>query len=111
MNTRRLDGRETWNRLINWEKGQPPSERLAATLLVSDGYQGIDPSHPLGGKDGGKDALLQKDGLNLVMAVYFPRGQQTFTEIRKKFNEDFEGVEKNCADGFVFFTNQELKLA
>lgn len=110
MNVRRHDGRETWSRLLEWDKGQSPSERLAATLLTSEGFTGIDPSHPLGGKDGGKDALLNKDELNLALAVFFPRGQQSFKEIQKKFQCDFRGVATHRATGFVFFTNQELRM-
>ena len=45
------------------------------------------------------------------MAVYFPRGQQTFTEIKDKFVSDFDGVATNDADAFVFVTNQELRRA
>jgi len=45
------------------------------------------------------------------MAVHFPRGQQNFRDIRKKFLEDFKGVAGNNARGFVFVTNQELMLA
>jgi len=108
---RRKDGRETWNRLLGWDKGQAPSERLAALILKSEGYKSIDPSHPLGGKDGCKDALVEKDNLKLVMGVYFPRNQQQFNTIKKKFLEDFGGVVKNNAEGFVFVTNQELRLA
>ena len=110
MSVRRTDGRETWTRLLEWDKGQTPSERLAATLLASEGFAGVDPSHPLGGKDGGKDAIVHKDGLKLVLAAYFPRGQQDFKTISDKFDDDFEGVAKNGADGIVFFTNQELRL-
>ena len=48
---------ETWHRLRDWTNGQAPSERLAAQILLSVGYTGLDPSHPLGGKDGMKDAV------------------------------------------------------
>jgi hypothetical protein len=54
---------------------------------------------------------MKKDGLMLVLAVYFPRSQQSVSDIKEKFNADFAGVEKNSATGFVFFTNQELRLA
>ena len=47
---------ETWHRLLDWTQGQAPSERLAALLLNEEGYDVIDPSHPLGGKDEGADA-------------------------------------------------------
>jgi len=109
-NRRRNDGRETWHRLLNWDKGQTPSERLSALILYSEGYRSINPSHPLGGKDGGKDGILIKDDLHLVMGVYFAREQQTFNTISSKFKSDYKGVEKNDAEGFVFVTNQELRL-
>ena len=42
--------------------GQAPSERMAALILDEEGFESIDPAHPLGGKDGGADAVIQKDG-------------------------------------------------
>jgi hypothetical protein len=107
---RRFDGDETWNRLRDWIKEQKASERLAASLLQTERF-GVDPSHPLGGRDSGKDALCRKDGLILVAAVYFPRGQQAFKDILEKFSTDLGGVSRNNADGIVFVTNQELRLA
>ena len=74
---RMSEGRETFNRLLNWDRGQAPSERLAAIILSKEGFKGIDPSHPLGGKDGLKDMTLSFDGKRWIGAVYFPRGQQT----------------------------------
>jgi hypothetical protein len=59
------------------------SERLAAQILHAEGYADIDPSHPLGGRDGGKDALAIRSGKKWVMAVYFPRGQQAFEDIKR----------------------------
>lgn len=109
--TRKTDGRETWHALLAWDKGQSPTERLAGVLLNAEGYESIDPSHPLGGKDGGKDLQMTKDGLLLIGAVYFPRGQQSFTEIKNKFKEDLKGVAQNNKQGIVFFTNQELRLS
>ena len=43
---RRNDGRETWHRLLEWDKGQAPAERLAAVVLLSDGdgFRNVDPS-------------------------------------------------------------------
>ena len=102
---------ETWHRLREWTLGQGPSERLAAQLLIFEGYSSFDPSHPLGGKDGGKDGLCNKNNETWVLAVYFPRGQKTYKEIKTKFEEDLKGVESNSADGLVFVTNQELKLS
>ena len=34
--TRRNDGRETWFRLLEWDKGQTPAERLAERKDLSD---------------------------------------------------------------------------
>ncbi len=102
---------ETWHRLREWTNGQGPSERLAAQVLLNDGYEGLDPSHPLGGKDGGKDAFCHKNGQRWIMAVYSPRGQQEFATIKDKFLSDVAGVAKNAAIGIAFVTNQELRLA
>lgn len=102
---------ETWHRLLQWTYGQAPSERLAAQVLISEGYVSVDPSHPLGGPDGGKDAVCNKDGKKWVMAAYFPRGQQSFSAIKKKFIDDLDGVATNNAQGLVFVTNQELRLS
>jgi hypothetical protein len=90
---------ETWHRLLEWTKGQAPSERLAAQILIHEGFSDIDPSHPLGGRDGGKDAIASKGRMRFVMAVYFPRGQQTFKDIKTKFDCDLAGAERNSADG------------
>ena len=43
---RMSEGRETFNRLLNWDRGQAPSERLAAIILSKEGFNGVDPSHP-----------------------------------------------------------------
>jgi hypothetical protein len=110
MNSRRsLDGDETWRLLLYWTKEQKASERLTASILENEKYS-VDPSHPLGGKDGGKDLICLKDGLKLIGAAYFPRDQQSFTDIKKKFRNDLQGVSKNEASGIIFVTNQELKL-
>jgi hypothetical protein len=102
---------ETWHRLREWTKGQTPSERLAAQILLHEGFSDFDPSHPLGGKDGGKDAIATKEGMRFAMAVYFPRGQQPLNTIKAKFNGDLAGARHNSADGIAFVTNQELTLA
>ncbi|MCK8616713.1 hypothetical protein [Gordonia sp. C13] len=104
---------ETWHRLLKWTAGQTPSERLAALVLDEEGYESIDPSHPLGGKDGGADALVKKDGATWVMAVYFPRDQQTIKTITDKLASDIAAAKKKVPGltGLVFVTNQELRLA
>jgi hypothetical protein len=102
---------ETWHRLREWTNGQAPSERLAAQLLLADGFSEVKPSHPLGGPDGGKDALATKDGKEWVMAVYFPRGKQSFSKVRRKFRKDHQGTVSHDIGGLVFVTNQELTLS
>ena len=110
MNRKRTDGDETWNRLLNWTKEQKSSERLAAHVLRADGYKSIDPSHPLGGRDGIKDMICMRNAQKWIGASYFPRGQQPFKKIADKFKLDLLGVEGNQVDGIAFVTNQELRL-
>ncbi|WP_433664706.1 hypothetical protein ACQPW1_22685 [Nocardia sp. CA-128927] len=99
---------ETWHRLLGWTHAQALSERLAAQILLAEQYKNLDPSHPLGGPDGTRDAIAERDGKRWIMAAYFPRGQQPYREIKKKFLADLVGVDKNGADGIAFVTNQEL---
>ncbi|MCH7517040.1 MAG: hypothetical protein IIB08_07970 [Bacteroidetes bacterium] len=108
---RRSKGEETWHRLKEWDRGTAPSERLAALLLEVEGYQSVDPSHPLGGPDGLKDLVCDNKNKRWVVGVYFPRGEVKFAQIKKKFAEDIKGVGANKADGFIFIINQELSLA
>lgn len=107
---RRSDGDETWSRLLHWTRGQKASERLAAHLLASEGFKSIDPGHPLGGKDGVKDIVALKDNIQWIAGCYFPRGQISFKNIKEKFIKDLKGVDPEVISGFVFITNQELRL-
>src|SRR5690242_8489948 len=91
---------ETWHRLLEWTQGQAPSERLAAQILIHEGFSDVDPSHPLGGKDGGKDAIARREGRLFALAVYFPRGQQPFNAINAKFESDLAGA-KRVAEGIA----------
>ena len=109
MNNSRWD--ETWHRLREWTNGQAPSERLAAQLLIHEGYSSIDPSHPLGGRDGGKDATCMREGKLWVMAAHFPRGQQPLASITGKLDADLKASGHLSAAGIAFVTNQELTLA
>lgn len=111
MAKRRTEGSETWHRLLAWDRGQPPAERLTAHLLREEGFNSIDPSHPLGGRDGLKDFICERNGKKWIGAAYFPRGQKTFNEIVTKLIADLEGVTSNNVNGIVFVTNQELKLS
>ena len=111
MSRRRTEGDETWARLSVWTRGQKSAERLAAHILRVEGYSSVDPSHPLGGRDGLKDVICIKNELRWIGASFFPRAQKTLKEIVKKFSDDLEGVGANSASGIVFVTNQELTLA
>jgi tetratricopeptide (TPR) repeat protein len=102
---------DTWHRLLNWTYGQPPSERLAGQILLAEGFTSLNPSLPLGGPDGGMDAICKKDGQDWIMAVYFPPEKKTFAPIRKKFIADLKGMDKNAGNGFAFVTNQKLTPA
>jgi len=96
--------------LREWRFGQPQAERLVASLLHLEGFENVDPQHPLGGPDGLKDVKCRKDGLCWIAAAYFPPTIKEFTEIRKKFEDDFSGVAKNDAQAFAFFVNQHLTV-
>ena len=108
---RRNEGRETIIELVNWDRGQAASERLAGKILEAEGFKDIDPSHPTGGPDGGKDFLCSFNGSKWIGAVYFPRGEKPFSDIKSKFQHDLFGVEKNDAHGIAFITNQELTIS
>ena len=44
------------------------------------------------------------------MAVYFPRGQQSFKTLKKKFVSDLAGARISGGEVFAFLTNQEITL-
>ena len=71
-------------------------------MLTIQGYTDVDPQAPLGGPDDKKDILSKRGGKRFVGAVYFPSTHQTYGAIRKKFEDDREGVDRHAADGFVF---------
>lgn len=111
MSIRQRAGRETWSRLRDWDRGQADSERLAAQILRVEGYTAIDPSHPLGGRDGLKDVVCVCNGIKWIGASYFPRGKKEYRAIKKKLLQDAKGVKANDAQGMAFVTNQELKVS
>lgn len=84
---------------------------LSWQVIAAAGYSNIDPSHPHGGPDKGADGLCQKDGEKWVLAVYFARGEQTYTTIKNKLVKDMKGAKSRGAAGIVFVTNQELRLS
>lgn len=94
--------------LRDWVGGNVNAERLAGAILSLEGYRQIDPQHPLGGPDGGKDILCTKGGRRYVGAVYFPVGDKSLAAIKKKFNGDLKGAKTAKVDGIVFVTNQAL---
>jgi fido (protein-threonine AMPylation protein) len=99
---------DTELKLKFWRGDQIGAERLAATLLHIDGFSSVDPQCPLGGPDGLKDVLCEKNGWKYVAAAYFPTSDQTFRAVEDKFTHDLVGVSKNSAGGIVFLTNQSL---
>jgi Growth inhibitor len=105
------NGRDVRYSLVEFIGSQEDAERLSAQIIRSEGYESIDPTHPLGGRDGKKDLKCTKGGKTFIGACYFPRGQQKFTEIKKKFLKDLAGVSENNVDGFIFITNQEISDA
>lgn len=98
----------TYQIIINWDKGQPFAERMSAKIIDLEGYEKIDPQSPTGGPDGTKDILCYKGEKKYVVGCYFPNGQKDFKDIQEKFNSDMLGVAKNVAQGFVFITNQKI---
>lgn len=98
----------TYQILINWDKGQAFSERMASKILDIENFTEIDPQNPIGGRDGKKDIICYKNGNKYVVGCYFPNGQKTFKEIEDKFNDDIKGVKYNKASGFIFITNQKI---
>lgn len=96
--------------LSNWEKGSSDAERLCADLLRMDAFEDVDPQHPLGGPDGGKDILCTKDGNTFIAAVHFPRSPISFALTTSKFASDLDGSIKHERNGFIFLTNQELTV-
>ena len=111
MNARRKRGEETVARLRDWTEAQKAAERLAAQVLSAEGFVSIDPTHPLGGPDELKDLVCERDGFRWVAAVYFPNGDKSPGEVKKKFLEDAQGPPRHGADGLVFVTNQHLTLS
>jgi len=94
--------------LLDWKVGSGMSERLAAQVLRAEGFAAIDPAHPLGGPDGLSDVTCERGGTKWRAAAYFPRGQKSFPTISKKFKHDARG--RTAEMGFIFVTNQELRL-
>lgn len=102
---------DTELKLKFWRGDQIGAERLAATILHIDGFSSVDPQCPLGGPDGLKDVLCEKNGWKYVAAAYFPTTDKTFKAVQDKFTHDLDGVVKNSASGIVFLTNQSLTPA
>ncbi len=100
----------TESALKDWRSGQIQSERLSVALLYLEGYAAVDPQHPFGGPDGGKDVVCLKGVERWVAAAHFPPTEEEFKDIKEKFKRDLDGARKNGADGVAFFVNQYLTL-
>lgn len=106
-----MNGLATETAIRDWRYGQTQAERLVAAILHLEGFEDIDPQHPLGGPDGLKDVLCRREKLLWVAAAFFPSTSQRFSEITDKFVHDFAGVNSNHAQGFVFMVNQPLTVS
>jgi len=98
-------------RLINWTYGQLKAETLGAQILRLEGYLDIDPVHPTGGPDGGKDIIARHpDGRRVVGGCYFPNraDEKSWEKIEGKFDGDLDGAVKNSAKIFAFLTNVQI---
>ena len=96
--------------LTHWRYGPTHAERLCASLLVHEGYSDVSPQAPLGGPDGRKDITCVRGGTRYVAACYFASSKVPFAQVRRKFEHDLQGAAANSAIGFVFFSNQHLRL-
>lgn len=94
--------------LTQWEGGATAAERMCADVLRLEGFQVVDPQSPLGGPDGGKDILCERDGLTFVAASHFPHQPISFARSKKKFSDDLAGALKHGRNAFIFMTNQQL---
>lgn len=100
--------KKTEYKLTLWREGQTNAERFCADILIVDGFNSIDSQSPLGGPDGLKDVVCEKNSWTYIGAAYFATTQKTYAAIRRKFVHDLDGVAANNADGIVFITNQSL---
>jgi hypothetical protein len=98
----------TEGELTGWRWGATIAERLCADILSIEGYQDIDPQSPLGGPDDKKDIICYRNGVRFVSACFFPPTLQDYNQIKTKYQVDLPGVERNSAEGFIFFTNQRV---
>jgi fido (protein-threonine AMPylation protein) len=101
---------DTEAKIRDWRFGTTQAERMCAALLNLEGYEEVDPQHPLGGPDGLKDVLCKKNGKLWVAAAFFPPTLPTFKEIKDKFIHDLAGLAANNADAITFFVNQYLTI-
>ena len=87
------------------------SERLSAGILHLERYESVDPQHPLGGRDGGKDIVFAKEGERWIAACFFPPTEPSAAEVKTKFQDDVKGVKANDGKGIAFFVNQHLTIS
>lgn len=104
-------GARTLNELILWNRGAVQSAYLAQALIRIDGAEDIDPIHPRGGRDGGKDILCTFKGVLCVVAVYFPNESNKikYSDLKSKFRSDAKGAARNGRPGFLFVTNVHIR--
>ncbi len=103
---------QTWRQLNEWTGGDRLAHQLAAQVLRADGYLDIDPQHFDGGPDRRADMLCSKHGVPCVAAVWFARNQmRSLGSAVRKIVHDIQGLRIHGRPGFVFLTNQYLRVA
>jgi fido (protein-threonine AMPylation protein) len=91
-----------------WDRQSAAAEKMAADILRLEGFLNVDPQSPMGGRDGGKDILCEKDGMRFVAACHFSNDDLNFAAVKKKFKSDLAAALCHKRDGFIFITNQQL---
>lgn len=70
----------------------------------SRGYQELTLGERANLEDLGDGTAIELHLERTTHVVYFPRGEQSFTTIKKKFADDLAAAKKHSPHGFVFVT-------
>ena len=105
-------------RLRTWlDSNQLARERLALAIIKTDKrFKDIQPRHPRGGPDGGRDIQAIYDSKKVFIAVGFLNSANDSDKDRRKtinkFKSDLKRAKKECKDlqNFVFITNVNLTI-
>jgi len=108
----------TDERLRNWlDSNQLDRERLALAVIKTDKrFKDVQPRHPRGGPDGGRDIQAIYEGKEVFIAVGFLNSANDSDKDRKKtirkFKSDLKRAKEKCKDlqNFIFITNVNLTI-